>query len=383
MNLNICSIDEEGRYGGPQRRTIEVAKEIKKYGVETDVLYPIYDSELFKEALEKSRINCTAIKITRLSLEPKIFIRYILTFVNDIVRLQSFISKGNYDIVQINGTPQYKGVLAAKLAGVPTVWIIEDTQMPFVIRTASRILAKFFASGIIVTGKSVYDYYIKNSILKNKKCVQIHAPVDTKVFDPFKVKPDESMRKNNSKNIITVSGVSPVKGLEYFIRMASELINYDEELIFYVSGAELSSQKKYSKMIKSLIQSSNLNTDNYKFYGMVDNVQSFLAGGDIFVCTSVTEAGPMTVWEAMAMGKAIVTTDVGAVGQYIENGISGYIVPVAEPKALIKRVKELLNNPSLKKRFGKNARIIALQKLDVNIAANKYKKFYEQVLYNN
>jgi len=28
--LNICSIDEEGRYGGPQRRTIEVAKEIKK-----------------------------------------------------------------------------------------------------------------------------------------------------------------------------------------------------------------------------------------------------------------------------------------------------------------------------------------------------------------
>ena len=41
--MNICSIEEEGRYGGPQRRTIEVAK---KCGLETDVLYPIKEFRL-------------------------------------------------------------------------------------------------------------------------------------------------------------------------------------------------------------------------------------------------------------------------------------------------------------------------------------------------
>ena len=41
--MNICNIEEEGRYGGPQRRTVEVAKEIKKFGIQTTVYYSLYD----------------------------------------------------------------------------------------------------------------------------------------------------------------------------------------------------------------------------------------------------------------------------------------------------------------------------------------------------
>jgi len=378
--LNICSIDEEGRYGGPQRRTVEVAKEIKKFGIRTTVFYSLYDSEKFKKELNNSNIKCKGIDIIRLSLEPRIFFRYLITFFRDIIRLYSIIKNGNYDLVQINGTPQYKGVIASKLAGIPIVWIIEDTQMPFIIRNATRILARYFASGIIVTGKSVYDYYIKKSIIKNKKNIEIHAPVDTKVFNPRLVEPNKSMINRKKIKIVTVSGVSPVKGLDFFIRMASQLVNYNKHLIFYVAGAELSSQKKYSKMINSLILSSKLNAENYKYYGMIDNVQSFLAGGDIFVCTSLTEAGPMTVWEAMSMGKAIVTTDVGSVRQYIKDGISGFIVPVGDTKALIKRVQDLILNPELARSMGKMAREVAKEKLDVSFAAQKYADFYKEVL---
>jgi len=378
--LNICSIDEEGRYGGPQRRTVEVAKEIKKFGIRTTVFYSLYDSEKFKKELNNSNIKCKGIDIIRLSLEPRIFFRYLITFFRDIICLYSIIKNGNYDLVQINGTPQYKGVIASKLAGIPIVWIIEDTQMPFIIRNATRILARYFASGIIVTGKSVYDYYIKKSIIKNKKNIEIHAPVDTKVFNPRLVEPNKSMINRKKIKIVTVSGVSPVKGLDFFIRMASQLVNYNKHLIFYVAGAELSSQKKYSKMINSLILSSKLNAENYKYYGMIDNVQSFLAGGDIFVCTSLTEAGPMTVWEAMSMGKAIVTTDVGSVRQYIKDGISGFIVPVGDTKALIKRVQDLILNPELARSMGKMAREVAKEKLDVSFAAQKYADFYKEVL---
>ena len=378
--MNICSIDEEGRYGGPQRRTVEVAKEIKKFGIRTTVFYSLYDSEKFKKELNNSNIKCKGIDIIRLSLEPRIFFRYLITFFRDIICLYSIIKNGNYDLVQINGTPQYKGVIASKLAGIPIVWIIEDTQMPFIIRNATRILARYFASGIIVTGKSVYDYYIKKSIIKNKKNIEIHAPVDTKVFNPRLVEPNKSMINRKKIKIVTVSGVSPVKGLDFFIRMASQLVNYNKHLIFYVAGAELSSQKKYSKMINSLILSSKLNAENYKYYGMIDNVQSFLAGGDIFVCTSLTEAGPMTVWEAMSMGKAIVTTDVGSVRQYIKDGISGFIVPVGDTKALIKRVQDLILNPELARSMGKMAREVAKEKLDVSFAAQKYADFYKEVL---
>ena len=380
--MNICSIDEEGRYGGPQRRTVEIAKEIKKFGIRTTVFYSLLDSEKFRKELNNANIKCKGIDIIRLSLEPRIFFRYIITIIKDIINLYSIITNGNYDLVQINGTPQYKGVIASKLAGVPIVWIIEDTEMPFIIRNTTRILARYFASGIIVTGESVYDYYIKNSIIKNKKNIEIHAPVDTKVFNSKLVEPDKSMINRKKINIITVAGVSPVKGLEFFIRMASQLVNENKNLIFYVAGAELSSQKKYSKMINSLILSSNLNDENYKYYGMIDNVQSFLAGGDIFVCTSLTEAGPMTVWEAMSMGKAIVTTDVGSVRQYIKNGISGFIVPAGDTKALINRVQYLILNPELARSMGEIAREVAKEKLDVSPAARKYANFYKEVLFS-
>ena len=381
--MNICNIEEEGRYGGPQRRTVEVAKEIRKFGIKTTVYYSLYDSEKFKKELKNSNIKCKGIDIIRLSLEPRIFFRYIITFIKDIIHLYSIIKNGNYDLVQINGTPQYKGAIASKLAGVPVVWILEDTEMPFIIRNTTRILARYLASGIIVTGKSVYDYYIKNSIIKNKKNIEIHAPVDTKVFNPKLVEPIKSMINRKKINIVTVAGVSPVKGLDYFIKMASQLVKNDKKLIFFVAGAELSSQKKYSKMINSLIHSSNLNDDNYKYYGMIDNVQSFLAGADIFVCSSITEAGPMTVWEAMSMGKAVVTTDVGSVRQYIEDGISGYIVPVGDTKALINKVQDLILNPELAKRMGIVAREVAKEKLDVLPAAQKYADFYKQVLFSS
>tara|TARA_B100000029_G_scaffold315722_1_gene308138 strand:+ start:3152 stop:4297 length:1146 start_codon:yes stop_codon:yes gene_type:complete len=381
--MNICNIEEEGRYGGPQRRTVEVAKEIKKFGIQTTVYYSLYDSEKFKKELNDSNIKCKGIDIIRLSLEPRIFFRYIITFFKDIIHLYSIIKNGDYDLVQINGTPQYKGAIASKLAGVPVVWILEDTEMPFVIRNTTRILARYLASGIVVTGKSVYDYYIKNSIIKNIKNIEIHAPVDTKVFNPKSVEPDKSMMNRKKINIVTVAGVSPVKGLDYFIKMASQLVKNDKKLLFFVAGAELSSQKTYSKMIKSLIRSSNLNDENYKYYGMIDNVQSFLAGADIFVCSSITEAGPMTVWEAMSMGKAVVTTDVGSVRQYIEDGISGYIVPVGDTKALINKVQDLILNPELAKKMGIVAREVAKEKLDVLPAAQKYADFYKQVLFSS
>ena len=165
--------------------------------------------------------------------------------------------------------------------------------------------------------------------------------------------------------------------------MASELIIKNKKLFFHVSGAELSSQKKYSNFINSVYKDCpNLNDHNYKFYGMIENIPQFLAGADIFVCTSKTEAGPMTVWEAMSMGIAVITTDVGSVRQYIDDGESGFIVPVNDTKALVDRVIKLIENPSLIEKFGTASRKIAVNRLDVSIAAKKYANFYSKIINN-
>lgn len=381
--IKICSIDEEGRFGGPERRIIEIAKVLKKHNIETHVVYPIYDSERYSQELLKAQIINTPLDITRLTKERKILVRYILTFFLDILRLYWFLKKHKFSLVQVNGTPQYKGALAAKMAGIPVVWVIEDTKMPFIVRKIYTLIARYSAAGIIFTGKRVYDYYIRGSMLENKLCVEILAPVDTNIFDPKRVVADKRITSMQGRKIITVSSIIPVKGLEYFVEMASGLLQRFDDLVFFVAGTKLNSQKKYYNYIKNLIDSKKLPSDKFLFYGMVSDVPSFLQGADIFVCTSISEAGPMTIWEAMSMAKPVVTTDVGAVRQYIEDGISGFIVPVMDSKALIARVEELLNNPDLRRKMGTEARLVAEKKLDTSIAADKYALFYKRVLKQN
>jgi len=382
-HIKVCSVNEEGRFGGPERRVVEIAKALKERGIDTHVVYPAYDSERYSQELLKAGIRNTSLNITRLTLEKKVLARYIFTFFLDILRLYLFLRRHKFDLVQVNGTPQCKGALAAKMAGIPVVWVIEDTKMPFIVRKIYTLIAKYSAAGIIFVGKRVYDYYIRGSMLESKLSIEIHAPVDTSIFDPNHVVPDKRMNQIQGRKIVTVSGISPVKGLKYFIKMASELIQRYNDLAFFVAGAKLSSQKKYSRYIKKLIASTGLTSDNYFFYGIIDDVPSFLQGADIFVCTSISEASPMAVWEAMSMGKAVVTTDVGSVRQYIEDGISGFIVPVMDSKALTIKVEELLNNPALREKMGAEARLVAKKKLDVSIAADKYALFYKRVLKQN
>jgi len=379
-HIKICSIDEEGSFGGPQRRIIETAKALKKHNIETHVVYPICDSEKYSRELLGAQITNTSLDITRLTKEKKVLVRYIFTFPLEVLRLYLFLKKHEFNLIQVNGTPHYKGALAAKIAKIPVVWVMEDTQMPFIIKKTTVFFARLFATGIIVTGKRVYDYYIRGSVLENKPCVEIPAPVNINIFDPKNVVANKIMTHMRGRKIITVSGLIPVKGLEYFIEMASGLLQNYNDLLFFVAGTKLDSQKKYFNYIKSLIDFKKLPNDKFIFCGMVDDIPSFLQAADIFVCTSVSEAGPMTVWEAMSMAKAVVTTDVGSVRQYIEDGVSGFIVPVMDSKSLMAKVEELLNNPDLARRMGIKARLTAKENLDVSVVADKYASFYKSVL---
>ncbi|TLD41219.1 MAG: Glycosyltransferase [Candidatus Jettenia ecosi] len=378
--IRVCNVDEEGRFGGPERRIVQVAKALKQLGVDTHVVYPRYDSEKFAQELSKAGISSSALNITRLSKEKKVFARYVFYFFVEIYRLCMFFRKHGFDLIHVNGSYQFKVALAAKLAGIPVVWHLNDTMMDAIVKKICIIIAEYCASGFIVTGKRVYEYYIRGTSLERKPYCEIQVPVDTTVFDPAVVVAENRTSLTNGRKIVTVSGINPTKGLEYFIEMATNLLQHHNDLVFFVAGAEFSSQKKYYEDLKTLVSKAMLTDNNLKFVGMVDDVPSFLKGADIFVFTSVSESGPAAVWEAMSMGKAIVTTDVGGVPQYIEDGVSGFIVPIKDARALSEKVELLLANPALRQKMGAEARSVAQKNLDVTLAAQKHASFYRRIL---
>ena len=121
--------------------------------------------------------------------------------------------------------------------------------------------------------------------------------------------------------------------------------------------------------------------DEIEFIGFVEDIPKLLSRIDVFVCTSIKEASPTSVWEAMAMGKPVVTTDVGSVSQHIINGVSGYVVPIGDIKALAQKVNYLIENVEHQTLMGKEAIKVVKNRLSVKAAAEKHAYIYSKTIY--
>ncbi len=377
--IRVCNVDEEGRFGGPERRIVQVARALRASAIETTVVYPRLDSDRFGRYIAEHGVDSIEFDITRLSRERKILARYVLRFPLEIAKLSLLLSREQCDIVHVNGAYQFKVAIAARLLGLPTVWHLNDTATPAPVKSVFGLVAKACATGFIVAGKRVRSYYLVRTALEGKPCEEIHAPVNLDVFDPRRFNGQRADR-NQTLRIGTVSGITPTKGLESFVDMTAALLATRQDLKFIVAGAILKSQKSYFGSIQRRIKSRGLRDDQLDFLGLVDDVPAFLHGLDICVFTSIAEASPTSIWEAMAMGKPIVTTDVGSVRQYVEHGVSGFIVPVGDVKELVSCVQRLIVDEELRSSMGKAARMVATRSLGVDAAAAQTAAFYRRIL---
>ena len=376
--MRVLNIIFDSRLGGPQWRIAEVAKELKKHHIDTFVLLPKNNAEGFVSLLNQYKINFLIINVKKLTKKYLGILKWLIYFIPQVFSLVKIIREINPDIVHCNASWQWKGVIAAKLAGKKVVWHLNDTKMPFFIKIVFRFLVKK-ADGVIVEGKRVKDYYLKNFNI-DKPIVEIQAPVDADRFNPNRVAPDKKLSKYKGIKILSVGNVNPYKGFEYLIDAANLLNKKYDNLWFFVAGNLYDTQKKYIEFLKRKIKECNMK--NFIFLGGVENIESVLKASDIYVCSSIAEASPQSVWEAMAMEKPVVSTDVGSVAEFIKDGENGFIVPIKSPDMLAEKIDVLINDKNLRKEFGKRLREVAIKELDIKICAEKHKEIYERIIKN-
>lgn len=92
--------------------------------------------------------------------------------------------------------------------------------------------------------------------------------------------------------------------------------------------------------------------DKVIFAGFRDDVADVLAASDLFVLSSLWEGMPLALLEAMAAGCAAVSTNVGGVAQVLQHGVTGLLVPPADPPALASSILRYMNDPQLKRQHG-------------------------------
>ncbi|HYM44596.1 MAG TPA: glycosyltransferase family 4 protein [Solirubrobacteraceae bacterium] len=92
--------------------------------------------------------------------------------------------------------------------------------------------------------------------------------------------------------------------------------------------------------------------DAVHFLGSSSDPQAVLRGLEVFVHPSWAEAFPYVILEAMSLGRPIVASDVGGIGEAVVDGASGFLVRPRDDGALAEALLEMLDDPIRRTRMG-------------------------------
>lgn len=172
--------------------------------------------------------------------------------------------------------------------------------------------------------------------------------VDTSLFQPATKDKQESSGRTivfSNRNFLEVYNI------ETLINAIPLVIEKNENIRFVIKGSG-----PLERSLKEL--ASSLNVDEYvTFVGWTEyhDMPKYLHNCDIYVSTAISDGTPVSVLEAMACGKTCIVTDVGGVGEWIEDGVSGCLVPPQHPQILADKILELAMDPAKRDALGKEA----------------------------
>lgn len=172
--------------------------------------------------------------------------------------------------------------------------------------------------------------------------------------------------------VLFLGWVIPTKGVGELVEAWSSLGSEKEGWRCVIAGGgsleyrEQLSQKFQPKCLEFLAELSH------------DDAMRLMATCDVVVLPSHTEGFPMVIVEAMAMGKAIIATNVGAIPELLSDEC-GLLIEVNNADELSKALREMISDSSLRMKLGKNAQRKAHHELSMNVVFGQLLNLWRQL----
>jgi glycosyltransferase involved in cell wall biosynthesis len=175
--------------------------------------------------------------------------------------------------------------------------------------------------------------------------------------------------------ILTVAGLIARKGIDHLLAAVAR-VRQDHDVTLVICGDGPDRGK-----LEAVAAGLGLG-DRAVFAGRVsrDMIPRYFAACDVFALASVKEAAGNVLFEAMASGRPVVCTDAGGPGEYVVDGQTGFVVPVADPQALASRILQLLDDPALADQFGAEGRRRTIDEFDYDRMVSDLLDVYREVL---
>jgi glycosyltransferase involved in cell wall biosynthesis len=251
------------------------------------------------------------------------------------------------------------GALAARSAGVPCLWHVEDwvsERWWGLFRRCFARLARRLPTRIVGCADTIARQMPED--IRHKVGV-IYNGIDTQSFQPGMDGTAARRELNIPEGALVIGHVgrmTPWKGqrylLEAFARLAADIPA--AQLLFI--GSALFEGDAFQRSLEKRTKMLGLQ-DRVHFLGYRHDVRPLLATMDVFAIPSIEkETGPLSLLEAMAAGLPVVGFDIPGVRMFAAEDGHGRLVPVEDIDALSQTLAQVLRDADLRRRLARGAR---------------------------
>lgn len=183
--------------------------------------------------------------------------------------------------------------------------------------------------------------------------------------------PECDYRAQKRPTVVTVARIDPIKDIKLLIRSAAKVRERISNVQYMVYGSI--AVPEYFEECKLLCDELGLG-DAFVFAGHSDSMSAAYQSGDLITLTSISEAFPYSVVEAMMTGKPVIATDVGGIREAL--GDTGVLFTPGNCDELVTATLELLSDPVRRTTLGREARERALTHFTIHQVLEKHIKSY-------
>ncbi|MEW6554104.1 MAG: glycosyltransferase family 4 protein [Actinomycetota bacterium] len=284
--------------------------------------------------------------------------------------LAALIRREGYDLVLTNSAKaDIYGSMAGKLAGRPVIWRLHDIASGDAFSRLNLFLfrasASLFADRVLAISEVVRRALVDLGVPEAKV-----GMVHNGILPPRAAAARQEVRAAwgvpaGAPLVGMVGRLVDWKGPDYFIAAAAEVAASLPEARFMLVGDAIFGERSYVDGLKAMARGYGLE-GRVIFTGFREDVEEIIAAMDLLVHASVLpEPFGLVIIEAMAQGLPVVATRGGGVGEVVDDGETGLLVPPRDAAAMAEAIRGLLADPARAAKMGKAGKRAVAERFDL------------------
>jgi len=370
---NILYLHETSILGGAENSLINLVSKLDKNKFQPFFICPQEGS--FVDELRKLNIEIDLVKF------PHLKSLNLFRIYNTTRKIKEIVKKRKIDLIHSSGVgTNFLGAISARLSHVPIIWHARNLLCEGMWDIDNFF--SFLPDKIICNSEAIRERFYKKG-KTDEKVITIINGVDIERFNPrISGRQIRNEFNINEEEVVIgmASRIDPLKGHEYFLKAAVEVVKNYPKVRFLIAGEAFSSEHFWlHEHLRNLVQKLGLEK-KVIFIGFRKDMPQVLASMDIFVLASDAEPCGRVLFEAMASGKPVVATNTGGTPEIVIDKDTGLLIPAKNYEALTIALLSLLNDKDFAREMGQKGRKRVEKYFTIEKHIAKTEAVYEEFL---